>query len=48
MLQFCKRQGIQLQAYSPLGYGEFKGKDERTVLTGTRMFPCLKYAPPIP
>jgi len=33
MLQFCKAQGIQLQAYSPLGYGEFKKDTERTVLT---------------
>lgn len=33
MNQFCRAQGIVHQAYSPLGYGEFKKNTERTVLT---------------
>eukprot|EP00051_Salpingoeca_urceolata_P026272 m.476690 g.476690 ORF g.476690 m.476690 type:complete len:385 (-) comp20614_c0_seq1:209-1363(-) len=32
MLDFCQRNGIQMQAYSPLGYGVFKGGEEPTVL----------------
>lgn len=32
LLQFCKQNGIQFQAYSPLGYGEFKSADEVSVL----------------
>jgi diketogulonate reductase-like aldo/keto reductase len=33
LLDFCTKNGIQLQAYSPLGYGSFKAENERTVLT---------------
>ena len=32
LLQYCKMNNIQFQAYSPLGYGEFVGKDEIKVL----------------
>ncbi len=33
LLDFCQNNGIQMQAYSPLGYGSFKSETERTVLT---------------
>eukprot|EP01064_Diplonema_japonicum_P005610 TRINITY_DN13734_c0_g1_i1.p1 TRINITY_DN13734_c0_g1~~TRINITY_DN13734_c0_g1_i1.p1 ORF type:complete len:358 (+),score=98.46 TRINITY_DN13734_c0_g1_i1:40-1113(+) len=32
LLKYCKMNKIQFQAYSPLGYGEFVGKDEIKVL----------------
>jgi len=32
LLQYCKMNDIQFQAYSPLGYGEFVGKGEVRVL----------------
>ena len=32
LLGFCKKNNIQFQAYSPLGYGEFAGADEVRVL----------------
>mmetsp|Transcript_34687 Transcript_34687/g.75984 ORF Transcript_34687/g.75984 Transcript_34687/m.75984 type:complete len:159 (+) Transcript_34687:81-557(+) len=28
LINYCRMQGIQFQAYSPLGYGEFKGDTE--------------------
>eukprot|EP00755_Sulcionema_specki_P021959 Sspe_Gene.75348::Locus_47082_Transcript_1_1_Confidence_1.000_Length_1432::g.75348::m.75348/K00002/AKR1A1, adh; alcohol dehydrogenase (NADP+) len=33
LLKYCHLNNIQFQAYSPLGYGEFIGKDETPVLT---------------
>lgn len=32
LIQMCEQNGIQFQAYSPLGYGEFKSDDEVSVL----------------
>jgi len=32
LIRMCEMNGIQFQAYSPLGYGEFKRDDEITVL----------------
>jgi diketogulonate reductase-like aldo/keto reductase len=32
LIQMCEMNGIQFQAYSPLGYGEFKAEGELTVL----------------
>jgi len=33
LLKFCQMNGIQMQGYSPLGYGEFKSADEVSVLS---------------